>query len=135
VRNNDRKAILVAAACLVHCVAGPLLLSFAGFASLVGLSERIEPLFVLTSIALGSATLIPAYRKKHGRISCLAMFVGGLLCLLVIRRIHGTILPEMIAAGIGAGLIMGAHALNLKFSRRCSCCARSEAVEPEQERP
>lgn len=124
----------MAAACFVHCVAGPLLLSFAGFASLIGLSERIEPLFVLTSIALGSVTLLPAYRKKHGRISCLAMFVGGLLCLLVIRRVHWTLLPEMIATGIGAGLIMGAHALNLKFSRHCSCCTRIAAVEPEQDR-
>jgi hypothetical protein len=135
VRNNDRKAMLVAAACFVHCVAGPFLLSFAGFASLIGVSERIEPLFTLTSIVLGTATLIPAYRRKHGRISCLAMFVGGLLCLLLIRRFHCTVLPEIIGIGIGAGLIIGAHALNLKFSRQCSCCMRSAAVELEQERP
>ena len=133
--NSDRKAILVAAACLIHCVAGPLLLSFGGLASLIGISEKIEPLFLLTSIVLGSATLIPAYRKKHHRISCLAMFLGGLFCVLVIRRLHWTVLPDMIAVGIGAALIIGAHTLNLRFSRQCVCCAPSVAVESEAERP
>lgn len=124
----------MASACFVHCLAGPLLLSFAGFASLTAISERVEPLFALASILLGTVSLIPAYRRKHGRISCLAMFVGGLLCLLVIRRLHWTLLPEIVGAGTGAGLIIGAHALNLRFSRQCSCCTRSAAVEPEQER-
>jgi hypothetical protein len=40
----------------------------------------------------------------------------------------------MIAVGIGAALIIGAHALNLKFSRQCACCAPSVAVESEAER-
>jgi hypothetical protein len=125
----------VAAACFLHCVAGPLLLSFAGFASLTGVWERMEPLFVLLSIGLGTATLIPAYRRQHGRISCLAMFVGGLLCLLVIRCLHWTLLLEIVGVAVGAGLIIGAHALNLRFSRQCSCCTRSEAVEPRKEHP
>jgi hypothetical protein len=132
---SERKAILVAAACFVHCVAGPLLLSFAGFASLIGISETIEPVFLLTSIVLGGATLIPAYRHKHGRISCLAMFFGGLFCLVVIRRLHWTIVPEMLATGIGAAMIIGAHALNLKFSRQCACCTPSVAIESEEQRP
>ena len=126
--------MLVATACFLHCVAGPLLLSFAGLASLIHVSEKIEPLFLLTSIVFGSATLIPAYRKKHGRISCLAMFAGGLLCLVSLRRVEWTILPEVITTGIGAGLIIGAHALNLKFSRQCSCCTPRVAVESEAER-
>ena len=124
----------MAAACFLHCVAGPLLLSFGGFASWIGVSEKIEPLFMLTSTLLGCVTLIPAYRKKHHRISCLAMFLGGLFCLLLIRRLRWTVLPEMSAVGIGAALIIGADTLNLKFSRKCACCAPRVAVESEAER-
>src|SRR5262249_15404987 len=42
---GDWKGMLIAALCLIHCVAGPVLLSFAGFASLIGVSEKLEPLF------------------------------------------------------------------------------------------
>jgi len=77
--------MLIAALCFVHCVAGPILLSFAGLASLIGVSERLEPAFLLGSAAMGSMALIPGYRKKHGRLSCLAMFSSGLLCLIVRR--------------------------------------------------
>ena len=41
-RSGDRKGILLAILCFVHCVAGPLLLSVAGFASLVNVSEALE---------------------------------------------------------------------------------------------
>ena len=118
----------------MHCVAGPLFLSFAGFASLIGISERIEPVLLLTSIVLGGATLVPAYRKKHGRISCLAIFLGGLVCLLLARRLHWSAVPEMLAMGIGAAMIIGAHALNLKFSRQCACCRPGVVVESEVQR-
>jgi hypothetical protein len=120
--SGDRKAMVVATLCFIHCVAGPLLLTFAGFSSLMGLSEKIEPLFVLTSVILGSATLIPAYRRKHHRFSCIALFICGLLFLVVLRRLEWMIVPEVILTGIGAVLIVGAHALNLKFSRQCECC-------------
>jgi hypothetical protein len=114
--------MLIATLCFVHCVAGPLLLTFAGIASLISLSEKIEPVFVLSSAALGAATLVPAYRKKHGRLSCLALFAGGLLCLLVRRRIEFGVFQEGITTAVGAALIVGAHALNLRFSKRCLCC-------------
>ena len=129
----DRKGVLLASLCLVHCVAGPVLLSFAGFASLINVSEKFEPLFLLGSAAMGGIALVPAYRKKHGRIACLAMFGSGLLCLLLRRRFAlGTIAIEPVAAAIGASLIIGAHLLNLRFSKRCGCCdPLSETVRKE----
>jgi hypothetical protein len=119
----DRKGMLIASLCFVHCIAGPVLLSFAGLASLISVSEKLEPLFLLGSAAMGAIALVPAYRKKHGRMSCLAMFASGLLCLLVRHRIawRATAI-EPAAVAIGATLIAGAHALNLKFSSRCQCC-------------
>jgi hypothetical protein len=119
----DRRGMLLASLCFVHCVAGPILLSLAGLSSLVNLSETVEPLFLLGSATLGVIALVPAYRKKHGRASCLALFACGFLCLLLRRHIGwGAISVEPIAAGLGASLIIGAHVLNLRFSRSCACC-------------
>ena len=121
--HGDRTAMLIAGLCFVHCVAGPMLLSLAGLASLIHISERVEPLFLLSSIVMGSATLIPGYRRKHRRRSCLAMFLAGLFCLLMRRRIESTAISlEPIAAAIGAILIIAAHLLNHRFSQQCQCC-------------
>jgi MerC mercury resistance protein len=120
---GDWKGILLASLCFIHCVAGPVLLSFAGFASVIGVSEKMEPLFVLPSIAIGTATLVPGYRHRHRRFSCLALFFCGILFLVVLRRLEWLVVPETVLAGIGAALIAGAHALNLKFSRQCECCS------------
>jgi MerC mercury resistance protein len=119
--------MLIAAACFVHCVAGPVLLSFAGLASLIGISEKLEPLFVFMSLSMGVATLIPAYRKKHRRRSCLAMFVSGLAVLVLGTHIRVTSrFIELAGVGVGALLIAGAHLLNLKLSKRCQCCELPE---------
>ena len=120
---NDRRGMLIAALCFVHCVAGPVLLSFAGLASLISISERLEPLFLLGSAAMGAIALVPAYRRKHGRISCLALFASGLLCLLLRHELDVQTIPvEPVAAALGVVLIVCAHMLNLRFSRRCECC-------------
>jgi hypothetical protein len=73
---------------------------------------------------MGAISLVPAYRNKHGRVSCLALFASGLLCFLLRRHLgeEGTF-AESVAAFIGATLIIGAHVLNLKFSRSCQCCS------------
>ena len=127
----DRRGMIIASLCFVHCVAGPVLLSFAGLASLVNISEKFEPLFLLGSASMGVMALLPAYRKRHGRISCLALFISGFLCLLLRHSIELTAIPiEPVAAGLGTSLIVGAHVLNLKFSRRCACCSPgSEAIQ------
>lgn len=127
---GDRTGMLIAAVCFVHCVAGPILLSFAGLASLIGISERLEPVFLLGSLIMGAMALIPGYRKKHRRLRCLALFCGGFLCLLLRRRIRwGGNWVEAVACGAGAMSIVAAHVLNLRFTKLCQCCepgARSE---------
>jgi hypothetical protein len=125
--------MLIASLCFVHCVAGPVLLSLAGLASLVSISEKFEPLFLLGSAAMGAIALVPAYRKKHGRISCIALFTSGLLCLLLRRYLRWRDIPiEPVAVALGASLIIGAHVLNLRYSRRCKCCdPLSEAIREE----
>jgi len=119
----DRRGILIASLCAVHCVLGPVLLSFAGLASLAGVSEKFEPLFLIGSAAMGVVALVPSYRKKHGRLSCLTLFGVGFLCLALRHRIELRAIPfESVAAAVGTSLIVGAHMLNHKLSRRCTCC-------------
>jgi hypothetical protein len=119
----DRRGMVIASLCFVHCVAGPLLLAFAGLSSLVRVSERIEPLFLLGSAAMGALALVPAYRKRHRRKSCITLFGFGLVCLLLRRHIEfGAIPVELVGTVLGATLIIGSHVLNLRFSKRCECC-------------
>lgn len=120
----DRRGVLVASICFVHCIAGPILLTLAGLTSLVRISERLEPLFLVSSAVLGVTALVPAYRKKHGRMSCIGLFAAGFLCLLMRHRVEARASSfELAATGVGAGLIIGAHLLNLRYSRHCPCCA------------
>ena len=43
----DRRGMLIASLYFVHCIAGPILLSFAGLTALMNRSEKFEPLFLL----------------------------------------------------------------------------------------
>jgi hypothetical protein len=125
--------MLIASLCFVHCIAGPILLSFAGLTSLMNVSEKFEPLFLLGSGAMGAIALVPAYRKKHRRKSCLALFAAGSLCLLLRHYVAWRAMPiEPIAAAVGASLIIGSHVLNLRFSRRCECCNPSSEAACEE---
>jgi len=124
--------MLLASLCFVHCVAGPILLSYAGFSSLIGVSEKLEPLFLLGSGAMGILAFVPAYRKKHGRKSCLALFAFGLLCLLLRRYIElPFVYAEFVVTALGASLIVGAHLLNLRFSKQCLCCGSLSEITHE----
>jgi len=130
----DRRGMLLAVLCFVHCVAGPVLLTYAGFTSLMGVSENLEPLFVVGSAAMGAIALVPAYRKKHGRKSCLALFASGLLFLLLRRRIEISSVPiEPIVTGVGAALLVASHLLNLRFSRHCRCCSPQSETKTQTE--
>ena len=122
---GDRAGIIIATLCFVHCVGGPVLLTFAGLSSLIRGSERFESLFWASSAVTGAFVLVPAFRHRHGRRSCLAMFAAGLLVLFTRRYLEGSSL-EIAIALIGASLIIGAHALNLRYSRRCACCDPSK---------
>jgi hypothetical protein len=54
--------------------------------------------------------------------------IAGLLCFLMRSRIPSSYVPfEAVWAGAGATLIIGAHLLNLRFSKQCQCCEPPEA--------
>ena len=123
---GDRAAIVIASLCFAHCVAGPVLLTFIGLSSLLHISERFESVFLTGSAAMGIVALVPGFLRKHRRFSCLAMFAGGILCLFCKRYVGEYAAAfEHIVAGIGATLLIGAHMLNLRFTKRCRCCEQT----------
>jgi MerC mercury resistance protein len=126
---GDRAGVIVATLCFVHCVAGPALIAFGSFSSLIAFSERTEILFMLASTTIGAAVLFPGYRRRHRRRSCLAMFGSGMAALLAHRYAH-TGLAEVATALVGASLIAGAHILNHSYSRRCDCCETASEIQP-----
>jgi hypothetical protein len=134
---GDRAGVIVATLCFVHCVAGPALIAFGSFSSLIAFSERTEILFMLASATIGAAVLFPGYRRRHRRRSCLAMFGSGLVALLAHRYAHSG-LAELATALVGASLIASAHILNHRYSRQCDCCETAseiQAVEAVRKRP
>ena len=127
----------MATLCFVHCVAGPALIAFGSFSSLISLSERTEILFMLASATIGAAVLFPGYRRRHRRRWCLAMFGSGMAALLAHRYAHSG-LAELATALVGASLIAGAHVLNRRYSRRRDCCetaSERQKVDAIRERP
>jgi hypothetical protein len=97
-----------------------MLLSAAGFASMIGMSEKLEPVFVVLSAIIGAIALVPAYRSRHRRRICLVLFGSGMLFLLFRQFASRAI--EITATVCGAGFIVAAHALNIRFLHTCRCC-------------
>jgi hypothetical protein len=106
----DYGGALNAGLCLLHCLAGPLLLTWLGYQS--QLSEAWELGFLVVSGGL----VVIAGRQVNKR---LRMLMAGLFGLLVLAWALHEWLPalEVIQHGAAIGLI-GAHFLNLRQHRR-----------------
>lgn len=122
----DRIGVAASLACGVHCVLAPMALGLlAAFPVEWAFSRASETAMLLLTASLAAASLIPAYRNQHRRKSCLSMFGGGILMLVMAKfALHGGRFEPVFLAG-GAALIAGAHLANLHFCRSCRTCAHS----------
>jgi len=123
----DRLGMAASLACGVHCVLAPLALGMlAAFPVEWAFSRASETAMLLLTASLAATSLIPAYRNQHRRKSCLSMFGGGLLLLVLAKfALHGGGLEPVFLAG-GAALIAGAHLANLHFCRSCKTCSHGD---------
>jgi hypothetical protein len=120
---GDIAGIVVSTLCAIHCAAVPLLLATAAASGLTWLYEEgLDWAFLATSSAIGFASLLPAYRRLHRRKTCLALFVGGILCILA-GRLAPEGLPDTPFVVFGAVLIISGHAVNQYFCRSCRKCS------------
>ena len=121
----DRLGVATSLACGLHCVLAPLAVGvLAAGPSAWLLSQTSEGVVLAVTLAIGVASLIPAYRNAHGRKRCLGLFAAGGVTLLAAKfLLHGQS-AEPWLLGAGAVMIASAHLANLHFCRSCrDCCS------------
>jgi hypothetical protein len=118
-RRLDRAGAVASLACAVHCAAMPLVLvPLAGFG---GAGSALETLFAMVSVLTGAASAGIGLRL-HASLKPLLLVLGG--GLLIVGRSAPWVAPswETVVVVAGAGLVAGAHALNVHLCR-CRECA------------
>ncbi len=124
-RYHDFAGIAVSALCAIHCAAVPLLLATAAASGSNWLYEEgLDWVFLVASIVIGSASLIPAYRRLHHRKACLGLFFAGILSILAGRLVPASVPDEPLVV-FGAALIIYGHAANQYLCRSCRKCGTS----------
>lgn len=119
---------VVAGVCAVHCVVMPMLIAFGGLGLLGAVvSERLEVVFVATSLVIGLASLGPAFLREHRDPVPLLLFAVGFGALAVVRLFHAPPLAERCIVPLCGVLLIGAHARN---HRACSHCRVCDGLDP-----
>lgn len=111
----DRIAIGLSGLCLLHCVAGFVLLSLFALSG-DWLDHRVHVIGLLLAMPLAAVALWRGWRQ-HGRLPIGLLGVIGLAVMaasLVVA--HGQI-SEMLVSMLGVGLLAAAHWLNLRALR------------------
>lgn len=91
---------------------------FAGMASLISISDKLEPLGLRIGRNGGGRSRLRLLQETWSDNSCLAMFASGFLCLVLRRDIEWRmVFAEPADCLCGQNLIIDVRALNLIFSR------------------
>lgn len=117
----DRLGIGVSITCAVHCVGAAILAAAPAFAATASpaLGERFETAesaLLWVALGIGALALVPAYLREHRRPLPLALFTGGLACLVASRLIDASGL-EIAGTVAGVALVSSAHLLNIRAHR------------------
>ena len=110
----DRVGVLLSALCLLHCVAGLVLVAGLGLGAGIFLDPVIHKVgLVLATLVAGVAIGIGAIRHRRAKPFVVAMtglsFMGGALAVG-----HGY--EEAVLTIIGVGLVALGHLLNLRHA-------------------
>jgi hypothetical protein len=117
-RIMDTTGFLVSALCAIHCLAVPILLSFAAFGGMALDDPSIEHLVLGVSAALGIGSLLPSYFKHHRKLTALGVLLLGLLLVGIGRFVDNSTTAEVILTTSGAlGITMG-HMINFKLCKK-----------------
>ena len=110
--------------CAVHCLALPFLITLL---PLVGLSflldETTERVFIVISILLATASLLPAYFRQHGKMRTILLAFSG-IALLILTHLLFEESPFLKVTFLlsGAILISAAHIINRRLCLACENC-------------
>ena len=120
----DRLGIWASAACVVHCVVTPVLLSLSSvLAHLLPSEERVHRSLAVALAVVGAMALLQGFRKHRRRRVC-ALMATGLGCIFF-GAFYGRLLPshwlELSVTLLGSAQLIAAHWLNHTFCRECPC--------------
>jgi len=120
----DRVGIVVSAACFVHCILTPVVLSLSAVsAHYLPSEERVHRILAVCVAAIGGFAILTGYRK-HRRSRVLLLMSSGLL-LIFGGAYWGDRLPshaiEVIVTMMGSCLMISAHLINHTFCKNCDC--------------
>jgi hypothetical protein len=112
----DRIGVIVSGLCMVHCLAGLVLIGLLGLGGGILLHPAIHRFGLIAAVLIGAAT-IGANALRHGHRLPLVLGTAGLLLMAgAIAADHGLGEAAMTIAGVG--LVASAHIINL---RRAPC--------------
>jgi uncharacterized membrane protein YfcA len=121
----DRVGIFASAACFVHCLVTPVVVSLmAVYAHFLPSEEHTHRVMAIVVTLLGALALATGYRR-HKRRSVLALMALG-LTLIFAGAFFGDRLPshwcEIFITLAGSSCMIAAHRRNHTFCSRCENC-------------
>jgi hypothetical protein len=116
----DRLGVGLSLACMVHCLAVPLLALLPALTGRVArVAAPIEWALLAGAVIVGLRSLVPSFRA-HGRATPLALLLAGFAVLALGRLAAGEgTAAELAASLLGLACIASAHVLNLRIRPRC----------------
>ena len=110
----DRAGVLLSTLCLVHCVAGLVLVSLLGIGGSVLLNPRIHEVGLALAVVIGAIGLGMG-ALRHRRLMVLAVGASGLMLMSA-----GLMVPdgpgEAALTMLGVALLASAHIWNLRHA-------------------
>jgi hypothetical protein len=114
--------------CAVHCLVVPLLLMLSSFSGLEVLhNHRVETFILVFSTTIGSISIIPGWRKHHGKLLPVFIFITG-IAFISFGRLPIDPLAETVFTTGGALLVAIAHWINWKLCRPFHFRSESEEI-------
>ena len=122
----DRVGIVASAACFVHCLLTPIILSLMSvYAHLLPSEEHIHRVLAVFVAVVGAMSLLLCY-KRHRRQSVLVLMAVGLLAIFAGAfygdRLHFHWLEVLVTLS-GSVCLISAHRRNHTFCRSCQDCS------------
>jgi len=120
--SSDNVGVLVSSACLVHCLALPLLITALPTLGWLAPDERLHWLLTLMAIPVALYALLPGYRVHRS----MWILLGGLsgVSLMLVSPILFQGMTEEVVTSVGATTLVTAHLFN-RWRGRCpsTCCS------------
>ncbi|WP_260704122.1 MerC domain-containing protein [Edaphobacter flagellatus] len=125
IENIDRVGIVASAACFVHCIAAPVLLSLSSVSShFVPSDENTHRFLAVLVVSLGAIVLGLGYRRHKRRLVLGLLGLG--MTFVCSAAYFGDRLPshacEVAITLLGSCCMIFAHHKNHTFCRNCKRC-------------